>query len=655
MRRRIGLAWPGGARLLRRAGQLLALGGLPLQALAQPSVFDAASGVLHIPSVTVGEQVFSRVELRDTGGLSLVLQSAVPRLHGGRPPSATFDAAGGVLRIGQVLVGAQLFQDVSLRHLGQYRFDLLSATPAAAKPQVAAPARLAEVVTSADASNTRSTYDWQLSDRNAPTPSTPVASPFVSLVDPGPLRIRGGSFDPNLGVLIEPSTRHIVFRGEEGLWRITLDREGAGPMPQRISSEPRPGPQFAVAAQSATGDEALVRYTTGSGTYRYSWLSDGASTPPMERPALALGSDLVLPHAELDPLTGAVRRLYWLGVDRVWSTDRRFGDARSVAVPGASSTSVYAIDSEQPSTLRAGFFFRSGTRLFRYDFATAQVRTVYTSPTSEVMRLGRPLVDHEALHVAVDTPSGALLLRCPDAADADCSVLAPASVLGIRLDLLTLHQTRDHLVAPVGAQGTATSIRKADGAVFVLSVPGAASPLFPDWTAAQLRRGDQTAFLPGNRVFYTRTDRSRGNLIGSVNAEGGDLREHAAAPTALRALPATLEPHLLDWRDSRLPVGAVLVTRTASLVDTQVGLSWIDTASGDMGPVLGSVPKTYAAAAGRFGDTVPYSLVLDAAGGPLGHSATVRPTPQAMAVRRVDGFVVGRGAGSLVRLSTYVP
>ncbi len=102
--------------------------GLPLAALAQVSVYDGASSVLTIPSVSVGSATFTNVTLKNTGNFSFALQGAEAQV----PPApgvARFDAASGLVTIPAVKVGTDTYLDVTLAHQGNYVFTLQGATP----------------------------------------------------------------------------------------------------------------------------------------------------------------------------------------------------------------------------------------------------------------------------------------------------------------------------------------------------------------------------------------------------------------------------------------------------------------------------------------------------------------------------------------------
>lgn len=111
--------------------------GLPLAALAQVSVYDLASNVLTMPSVTVGAATFTNVTLQNTGNFVFTLQGATAQ----EPPApgvARFDAASGLVTIPAVRLGADTYLDVTLAHQGNYVFTLQGATllPAATLAEV---------------------------------------------------------------------------------------------------------------------------------------------------------------------------------------------------------------------------------------------------------------------------------------------------------------------------------------------------------------------------------------------------------------------------------------------------------------------------------------------------------------------------------------
>lgn len=106
-------------------GLLLALTGGT--APAQPTGYDAVSGMLVIPSVQVGAEVYANVRLLNLGSFRFILQTADLQ----NPPGASvarYDPASGLLSIPAVKVGAETYLDVTLLNLGSFTFTLQTAT-----------------------------------------------------------------------------------------------------------------------------------------------------------------------------------------------------------------------------------------------------------------------------------------------------------------------------------------------------------------------------------------------------------------------------------------------------------------------------------------------------------------------------------------------
>lgn len=97
-------------------------------AQGQVSRFDAASGLVSLPSVSVGAATYAPVTLRHEGNLVFRVQSATPQ-QPAAPGVARYDAATGRLTIPAVRVGADTFVDVALRDEGGLVFTLAAATP----------------------------------------------------------------------------------------------------------------------------------------------------------------------------------------------------------------------------------------------------------------------------------------------------------------------------------------------------------------------------------------------------------------------------------------------------------------------------------------------------------------------------------------------
>ncbi len=98
------------------------------QAGLDVSTYDTASGVLNIPSIKVGNDIYANVSLRltDAGTQTFVLTGAT------RQPSAvnavaTYDTGTGMLMIPFLQAGASAYASVTMQNTGNYVFVLRSA------------------------------------------------------------------------------------------------------------------------------------------------------------------------------------------------------------------------------------------------------------------------------------------------------------------------------------------------------------------------------------------------------------------------------------------------------------------------------------------------------------------------------------------------
>lgn len=97
-------------------------------ARAQPARYDAATGVLSIPSVSVGADTYANVSLGHGGDFVFRLRAATPQTPAA-PGVARFDPATGTLTLPAVLVGDTTYLDVTLRDAGNLAFNLVAAMP----------------------------------------------------------------------------------------------------------------------------------------------------------------------------------------------------------------------------------------------------------------------------------------------------------------------------------------------------------------------------------------------------------------------------------------------------------------------------------------------------------------------------------------------
>ncbi len=105
------------------AAQLCAVGA----ATAQVTVYDVATNVVTIPSVSVGSSTYTQVTLLDVGNYTFTLQGATEQKPAA-PGVATYEPASGLLTIPAVRLGTETYLDVKLLDMGNYVFSLQSAT-----------------------------------------------------------------------------------------------------------------------------------------------------------------------------------------------------------------------------------------------------------------------------------------------------------------------------------------------------------------------------------------------------------------------------------------------------------------------------------------------------------------------------------------------
>jgi len=111
---------------------LSALGAAALLAVsssasAQVTVYDGATNLVTIPSVSVGASTFTNVTLLNTGNFVFTLQGATEQKPAG-PGVATFDGATNVLTLPAVKLGNDTYLDVKLLNTGNFVFSLQGAT-----------------------------------------------------------------------------------------------------------------------------------------------------------------------------------------------------------------------------------------------------------------------------------------------------------------------------------------------------------------------------------------------------------------------------------------------------------------------------------------------------------------------------------------------
>lgn len=108
-------------------------------AMAQPSLYDPAAGLLSIPSVSVGAATYTAVTLAQGPDFTFTVRGATPQVPAA-PGVARYDPATGLLSIPSVKVGSATYLDVTLRDQGNLSFALAGAValPAATESAVKA-------------------------------------------------------------------------------------------------------------------------------------------------------------------------------------------------------------------------------------------------------------------------------------------------------------------------------------------------------------------------------------------------------------------------------------------------------------------------------------------------------------------------------------
>ena len=78
---------------LFRALAAASLAGFLTARVAQIAVYDGGAGVVRIPSVSVGDNIFTQLALKDLGGLRFALQAATLESPAATPPLARLPAS----------------------------------------------------------------------------------------------------------------------------------------------------------------------------------------------------------------------------------------------------------------------------------------------------------------------------------------------------------------------------------------------------------------------------------------------------------------------------------------------------------------------------------------------------------------------------------
>jgi hypothetical protein len=522
-------------------------------------------------------------------------------------------------------------------------------------PRAAAADRYVEAWSSAD---TSIGFDLAVVDPDSPATLIAVDQlPAVADSFNHVVRVRGGSsFNPGAATVSGVGTRHLLYLKSGAIYKVTLDKAaGATPAPVRLSTETQARPNsLNVVAQSATGDDALIHYTNASFQSRYVRLSTASTSAPITALAsFQFPGDSGPPSLTswiTDPATGAIsgylfRTFLVGGGARLSRTDANFGNPTSI-MTFSSFQSLNAVIL-MGSRMRNGYFFLADGALRRYDFATGEVRVVH--PVATAADFGAFVSDDDNIYFRVQTGGGPQLIKAADNATSTGVVLVNGT-LGVNADPAPLYQTRDYLIYhPDTFAGDAISVRKSDGFQTVLAAqPGLVFSWSPSFSAAS-----------GNRVFFHRLDLSVGlyNIVGSMNADGSDLKETVGLPTIVYAETATVPYHRVhSWYYDR-PFDRLLIrTWPALQYPPWTGantLAWMNASTGEIDVAAGALPGSlFAPGAGDFGSPhPPYTTQFISGAGAFGYSAPVPHTP----TRRLDAIFMSGGPNSLLRLTNNNP
>ena len=147
--------------------------------------YDGATGVVNIPSVKVGNELYTNVTLQHLGNYRF-------RLTGASGPTAltpsfdaTYDVATGILSIPTVLVGSTTYIDVILRNEGSFVFQLTGATE---RPPVGSGSASECFDPRYLAAGTKSVLNYRLVENGAVTQTSKTESEIV-----GPTTFNGRS------------------------------------------------------------------------------------------------------------------------------------------------------------------------------------------------------------------------------------------------------------------------------------------------------------------------------------------------------------------------------------------------------------------------------------------------------------------------------
>lgn len=123
--RRPAMSWLRSSLTTPLATLLVTLAGA---ASSEVAMFDQATGLVHMPSVSVGAANYVDVVLKHQGNLVFTLQSATQTLATLGQGGSRYDGSTGVLNIPDVLVGCTNFINVALLNIGNFTFTVQAAT-----------------------------------------------------------------------------------------------------------------------------------------------------------------------------------------------------------------------------------------------------------------------------------------------------------------------------------------------------------------------------------------------------------------------------------------------------------------------------------------------------------------------------------------------
>ena len=509
--------------------------------------------------------------------------------------------------------------------------------------------RYLEAWTSTDGNLATGSYTLGVVDPDAPTAplvidQLPASANHLYNVQ----RVRGGVYNPADGMLSDVGTRHLVYVKNGGIYRLSLDKGVLLPAAVRLSNETQVQTgSLSLVAQSYSGDDALFSYERvgAPGIRRLLRLSTPATDGTPVAPAypgdlLSTGQLVAAIH---DPATGAITGYLWpsflaTGGRRLYRTDADMGNPTSVGTYASSDLNLrLGLAPLTSAQMRGGHFFIADGALRRYDFASGNVHEVYPGVTS---KLQGAVFDDDAIYLPAQTSSGPQLLKAVDAANSPAVPLMSGAPIGTAG--LIVQQTRDYLVLITGSTGeNAISVRKSDGLQTPLPSAGGIGFSWSSVGGLALAGGGAST---GNRVFYFTITTS--HVLGSVHADGSDRREHNALYTDVGALQSPVRPHRLATLDlGGFPMARLLVTMGQTR-------RWLNLASGDVGPSLGSVPS--ALSPGLACAKLLYRACPFGATGVLGYETNV-PVAPGTSVPRLDAYFVSEQANSLLRLTNHIP